>query len=106
MRRAEISAGAVPLLPGARELALAGCISGGTKRNLKFVSDVTAFDNTVEALDRLILADAQTSGGLLLCVREDALQGLIADLGRRGTLAAAVIGTVTAGTAGTLRVGA
>lgn len=101
---AEISCQAVPLLPGARDLAIAGCISGGTKRNLEFVADVTEFDEAVGPLDRLILADAQTSGGLLLCVRDAALDGLLADLTRRGTLAAAVIGTVTAGTSGTLRV--
>jgi selenide,water dikinase len=101
---AEISAGAVPLLPGARELAVAGCISGGTRRNLEFVSAVTAFDTAIEPLELLILADAQTSGGLLLCVREAALEGLLGGLTRRGTPIAAVIGTVMAGPAGTLRV--
>jgi len=99
---AEISADAVPLLPGARELARAGCISGGTRRNLEFVAEVTVFDDAVESLDRLILADAQTSGGLLLCVRPEALDGLLNGLKQRGTPIAAVIGTVREGTPGTL----
>jgi len=62
---AVIEAAAVPYLPGARESAAAGYISGGTRRNLAWAAphcDLTA----VAEEEALLLADAQTSGGLLL----------------------------------------
>jgi selenide,water dikinase len=62
---AVVDAAAVPYLAGARESALAGYVSGGTRRNLDWVAphcDLGAVDET----EALLLADAQTSGGLLL----------------------------------------
>ncbi|MDX3072702.1 selenide, water dikinase SelD [Streptomyces sp. MI02-7b] len=56
---------AVPLLDGAWDAARAGHISGGTRRNLAWVAPHTDFGGTDE-LTRLLLADAQTSGGLLV----------------------------------------
>ncbi|MER7820706.1 selenide, water dikinase SelD [Streptomyces sp. NPDC096153] len=56
---------AVPLLDGAREAARDGYVSGGTRRNLEWVAPHTDFGGTDE-LTRLLLADAQTSGGLLV----------------------------------------
>ncbi|MGN9892731.1 selenide, water dikinase SelD [Micromonospora sp. L31] len=55
----------VPYLPGAREAVRDGYVSGGTRRNLDWVTPWTDFGSTDEA-DRLLLADAQTSGGLLV----------------------------------------
>ncbi|MGH8867873.1 MAG: selenide, water dikinase SelD [Actinomycetes bacterium] len=62
---AVVDAAAVPYLDGAREAVRAGYVSGGTRRNLDWVSDHTDFGDTGEE-DRLLLADAQTSGGLLV----------------------------------------
>jgi selenide, water dikinase len=62
---AVIDAGAVPYLDGAREALRDGYVSGGTRRNLDWVrphADLSA----VGADEALLLADAQTSGGLLL----------------------------------------
>lgn len=62
---AVIDASAVPYLPGAREALAAGHVSGGTRRNLDWVRpyvDLSAVDEN----EALLLADAQTSGGLLL----------------------------------------
>jgi len=101
---AELRASAVPLLPGTRTLAEAGHIPGGTRRNLAAVQDTTSWADGLDELDRILLADAQTSGGLLLAVREDALARLLAALAAHGTPAAAVIGTVSAGPPGTIRV--
>ena len=58
---------AVPLLPGVRELAASGVVPAGTGRNLKSASRFTSFGSLDEA-DRIVLADAQTSGGLLIAV--------------------------------------
>lgn len=62
---AMLDASAVPFLDGAWDAARAGHISGGTRRNLDWVAPHTDFGGTDE-LTRLLLADAQTSGGLLV----------------------------------------
>jgi len=62
---AVIHAGAVPYLDGAHQAALDGFISGGTRRNLAWVGPHTDFAG-VDDHEKLMLADAQTSGGLLL----------------------------------------
>jgi selenide, water dikinase len=56
---------AVPYLDAARELAQAGYMPGGSKRNLEWVRPHTQA-GTVGEDELLLLADAQTSGGLLL----------------------------------------
>ena len=62
---AVIDSTAVPYIDGAREALKAGYISGGTRRNLDWVAphvDLLAVDEN----EALLLADAQTSGGLLI----------------------------------------
>src|SRR6185437_11046876 len=61
---AVLDAAAVPYLDGAREAARDGYVSGGTRRNLDWVRPelVAGVDET----ELLLLADAQTSGGLLV----------------------------------------
>ncbi|MBP2474634.1 selenide,water dikinase [Crossiella equi] len=62
---AVLDASAVPYLDGARASAEAGYVSGGTRRNLDWVSPHADLAGLPE-LDALLLADAQTSGGLLV----------------------------------------
>lgn len=100
---AEIEAGKVPLLEGAFELAERGYVPGGTKRNLAAASSVD-FDPAVSEVTRVLLADAQTSGGLLLSVAPSAAPALLADLERRRVPAAAVIGAVLPGEPGRITV--
>jgi selenide,water dikinase len=99
---AEIWAGAVPRLPGVRRLAEEGHIPGGTRRNLEAAAATTRWDEGLDEVERLILADAQTSGGLLLAVSPDALPRLLTSLLAHHTLAAAVIGTVTESNPGSI----
>ena len=87
----------VPLLPGIEELAEAGVVPGGTGRNLTAAEVFTRFADTVPETHRTILADAQTSGGLLLAVDADRCDGLVAELGEAGAPAAEVVGEVVAG---------
>jgi selenide,water dikinase len=101
---ARVNAGAVPLLPGVRALARAGHVPGGTRRNLESLLATTTFDPALDAIDRTVLADAQTSGGLLLAVAPERLEALLAALRREGTPAAAVVGTVTEGQPGSITV--
>ena len=101
--RAEVSAGDVPLLPHAEELAAAGHVPGGTKRNLADLMDDVLFDVAVTDVHRTLLADAQTSGGLLMAVAPDRLEALMADL-RAVAPAAAVVGAVVEGRGGSIAV--
>jgi selenide, water dikinase len=68
-RASEITAvvdhAAVPYIEGARELAQAGYMPGGSRRNLDWVRPHTD-PGSVPAGELLLLADAQTSGGLLV----------------------------------------
>jgi selenide,water dikinase len=89
---AEIDVAAVPFLDGARTLAEAGIIPGGTQRNRAWVADAVDA-GTFPELDVLLLADAQTSGGLLFGARPAAVAAAVAALGAP----AAVIGRVRAG---------
>jgi selenide,water dikinase len=100
---ATIRAADVPLLPAARELAAAGHVPGGTKRNLEDLFDRVDFADTIDVVARTLLADAQTSGGLLMCVPEARVAPLVERLAATEH-AAAVIGRVVEGTAGKVRV--
>jgi len=100
---AELDFDALPFLPGVRELARAGMIPGGTRRNLDAATGVIWAEDLSET-DRLMACDAQTSGGLLLAVRPERLTMLLADLEKEGTLCRAVIGRLTEGPAGSIRV--
>jgi selenide,water dikinase len=95
---AVIDADAVPLLDGARELCAAGASPGGTARNLAWCG--SAVDGGDE-LTRNLLADPQTSGGLLFGVAPSEVDGALAALAAAGHTAAA-IGRVEPGT-GTVR---
>ncbi|BAS26210.1 segregation protein A/B [Limnochorda pilosa] len=94
---AEVSAEAVPLLPHVEELARRGFVPGGTWANQQYLRDKVAFDARVDGLLRIVLVDAMTSGGLLLAVRPERTQGLLAALRERGIEEAQVIGRVLDG---------
>ncbi|MDN5705204.1 MAG: AIR synthase-related protein, partial [Yaniella sp.] len=57
---------AVPLVEGAAEALRDGFISGGTRRNLDWVAPHIESGSGITGEDLLVLADAQTSGGLLV----------------------------------------
>lgn len=85
----------VPLLPRARELVAMKVAPGGSRRNLEWVSPWTRFDDAVAQSDRLLLADAQTSGGLLIALPEDQAARYLDALRATGyTLAAGVVGEI------------
>jgi len=96
---AQIDIAAVPVIDGVRDLLDAGMVAGGTQRNHAFVAPDVDFGSLPER-EQLLLADAQTSGGLLLSVDPERADRLVAACQARGTLAASVIGGITHGTAG------
>lgn len=63
---ARLDAASVPLLEGARDAVRAGHVSGGTRRTLAWVRPHLSVGAGVGEDDLLLLADAQTSGGLLV----------------------------------------
>ncbi len=99
---ATISFASLPLLQRALELAQRGVVPGGSKRNLADATHVT-WDPSLSEAERILVCDAQTSGGLLLAVAEDRVDELREKLRTENTLAAAVIGRCTS-EAGVLRV--
>ena len=67
---AELDLRAIPVLGGVRELADQGLFPGGTLRNREAVEGGVDWDGVGER-DRLVLCDAQTSGGLLVALGEE-----------------------------------
>jgi selenide,water dikinase len=97
---ARISASAVPVLPGVAELLEQGVAPGGTHRNQAGVEDCVDWDESLTEDDKLLLCDAQTSGGLLISVPEARLPQLLAALESRAVATRAVVGSVGVGAAG------
>ncbi len=95
-----LDVGNIAFLPGAKLYAEDGVIPGGTRRNLAWVKDQIDA-GTYGETDLLLLADAQTSGGLIFGVDKDRSSDACAELNERG-VAAMVIGETRAGT-GTIR---
>jgi selenide,water dikinase len=100
---ARIDAGSVPVLDGVRELVAEGHVPGGTKRNLVDLAEDVDF-GALDPDTRTLLADAQTSGGLLIAVPADRTDVLLAELEGRSPVAA-VIGEVVDGRTGSIVVG-
>jgi selenide, water dikinase len=99
----EISVAAVPIIEMARDLAVAGIVPGGTGRNLGWVMEWLDIDDDVDDIDVTLLADAQTSGGLVFGVDADKATAVLDDLVAGGHTAAA-IGTVVDGGSGRIRI--
>ena len=91
---ARLEMSSVPVLDGVAALIEAGVYPGGSERNLRSVSPIV--ESRLGQTDLKILADAQTSGGLLMAVSPDKLEELI---GRLASVApaAAVIGEFVVG---------
>jgi len=100
---AELHAPSVPLIDDVFELAAGGIVPGGSKRNLAYVTPIVDFADDVNETMRLLLADAQTSGGLLLCMPESNAARAVQRLRDEGCPRAAQIGSLRAPT-GTPRV--
>ena len=97
---AEVDPAAVPLLPDVLALLEAGHVPGGTRRNVDAMRQRAGVDGDETTLT--LLADAQTSGGLLLACPPGRVDALCGDLAAAGDTAA-VIGRCVPGTAGRIR---
>lgn len=91
---ARLSLSRVPVIPEAWDLIRQGICPGGTKRNQESLQGAIVWDPGVSGEARLILCDAQTSGGLLIAVPKNKTTALMQGLRERKTPAAALIGEI------------
>jgi selenide,water dikinase len=100
----EINYADVPLMPEAEQLALAGNYPGGSKRNQEYTDDHVEYAGD-SAAARLVLNDAQTSGGLLIALPPEAAAGLVEELNGSGyAFDARIIGEAVGGHVGKITV--
>jgi selenide,water dikinase len=67
-----------------RELAAADVVPGGSKANLEWVKPHVRFGDGLSPVDRIVLADAQTNGGLLAAVAPERAGELVSEMSRAG----------------------
>ena len=94
---ARIEAGRLPLLSAAVEFAKQGIGPGAIARNLASFGESVSFDEAVPEWQRRIMADAQTSGGLLAAVAPESVDEVLALFHQQGFAAACVVGELQAG---------
>lgn len=74
----------VPILPNTRALAVDKIIPGGSKSNHRWLKDKVQYAATIDEIDQIILCDAVTSGGLLLCVPEEEAETMLLEMRENG----------------------
>ena len=89
----------VPLLDGVRGLAGRGMVTGASKRNWESYGNEVLLPDGFSAVDRALLTDPQTSGGLLVACAADAAAEVLETFRRDGFASAALIGSVAPGAA-------
>ncbi|OIO99817.1 MAG: selenide, water dikinase SelD [Bacteroidetes bacterium CG2_30_33_31] len=67
----QINMAAIPIIPETRQFAMANIIPGGTINNMNWVEKDINYDSSISKIDKIILNDAQTSGGLLLAIPKE-----------------------------------
>ncbi len=93
-----IRAAAVPVLEGVHELAARDVVPGGSKANLRWVTPSLRIDPSLPPTTGIVLADAQTNGGLLAAIAPGRVDAVVAAL-RAAGVAPALIGEVLPGPA-------
>ncbi|HEV2219194.1 MAG TPA: selenide, water dikinase SelD [Casimicrobiaceae bacterium] len=90
----------VPLHPGVVDLARSGCITGASGRNWASYGSQVSLAPGIGDVERALLTDPQTSGGLLVACAPEATEAVLAAFSCDGFTAAAVIGEFAAGPPG------
>jgi selenide,water dikinase len=91
-----LRAEAIPVLPGVRELAAQDVVPGGSRANLRWIQPNVLLADGLHPTTGIVLADAQTNGGLLAAV-DRARAGAVLEALRAAGVAAVDIGEVVAG---------
>jgi selenide,water dikinase len=82
----------LPLLPGARQLAEQGFLTGGCRRNRAYLQDKVVVEERVGGALEEIAFDPQTSGGLLIAVPARLADRLVRRLRAKKVVSAAIVG--------------
>lgn len=90
----------VPVIPGTLELLRMGLLPGGSRNNLEYYNQFIHWEPYINEDYRLILSDAQTSGGLLFSVPEKFSTAFLNDLKKNNHKYAGIIGNITRDTPG------
>jgi selenide,water dikinase len=101
---AVINASDVPILPGVWDLLEQNVVPGGTFRNMNGVEDSMDWDDALTNQQRLLMCDAQTSGGLLISVTKDKVEKLLSELEISGVETRVIMGEITAENSGRILV--
>ncbi len=88
-----IQSSKIPLLESTYSLAADGCLPGASFRNLEYCSPDLSVSKECDYNSRMIIFDAQTSGGLLIAVKPDKADEMIGDLKKAGYSEATIIGS-------------
>jgi selenide,water dikinase len=92
--KAVIHSANVPFFEGILELVIAGIVPGGTKNNYEFTNPFVHYTDDIPHAMKMMLNDAQTSGGLLIALPAEKGQDLIQALLHNGVSTAVTIGEV------------
>ena len=82
----------VPLISNTEKFAIDGIIPGGTKNNLAFLEKNICFNKSTKSFQKLILSDAQTSGGLLIACNKSQSDTLLKELNSKSQYKSSIIG--------------
>jgi len=102
---ATVNWSSIPFLPGAIDLAHAGSTSGGTRRNMEALEGKVLYGEGISEFEFMVLADAQTSGGMLISVPEERSDALVKSLITNEALYSEVVGRIDSdGQSGTVTI--
>ncbi|MBL7135537.1 MAG: selenide, water dikinase SelD [Candidatus Marinimicrobia bacterium] len=99
-----IWASKIPVIPNTYKMVQMNIIPGGTKSNMDYLKPHVKWDSTVSFIKKVVLCDAQTSGGLLISLSEKYSTKLINNFHKEGILNATIIGTIEKGPMGKINV--
>lgn len=91
----EIYPDRVPLFDGAYDLAKLGCLPGACFRNLEYIKPDADTGNYDDVELKMLMTDAQTSGGLLMCCKKEDVDNILHELKDAGYVYSSIIGRVT-----------
>src|SRR5699024_7496926 len=74
----------VPVLPRVKELAQNGAVPGGTKNNYNHLLDTVTYPEEMDQVDRWILCDAVTAGGVLVSVQAEEADDIVTSMQEKG----------------------
>ncbi len=90
-----VRASKTPVINGVRDLAAQNMVPGGAYNNLRHMENSTAWSDSIDQADRLVLCDPQTSGGLLIALPADKADLLMRAMEKRGVPGSVLIGGIT-----------